>query len=123
MTASPEKSFNVSAHGFSASDALTFNGGSWSLALADASGTLAIAIVSEVADADNFTAYALGGDFVTITSHGAGSAGDVIYLSSATSGGITTTAPSTTGEFQQWLGIVVDANTLLFQSFEAQEVL
>jgi hypothetical protein len=117
MAANSEKSFNVVAHGFSAGDALYFDG-TWKKSQANSSSTLAEGIVTEVADADNFTAYILGGHFVTVTAHGLGSAGDTLYCSEASAGALTTSAPAT--GFIQVVGQVIDADTLALQSFRAK---
>ena len=80
-----------SSHGFAAKDAIRHNGSSWVKAQADDTSTLALGIVTAVADSNNFTV-AQAGRF-TISSHGL-TVGQWFYLSADTAGGLTSTEPA-----------------------------
>ena len=112
-----EKDFAQVGHGLNVGDWAEFTTGDWAGAQADASTTLASGLVTEVADVNNLKVYALGGDFVTVTGHGAGVAGDLLYLSQGTPGAAQTSAPAS--GIIQMLALVIDANTLLVQSWAA----
>lgn len=112
-----EKTFNQVTHGFAVGDWIELTGSTWADAQADDAGTLASALVVAVADVDNFTAYAIGGHFVTVTAHGQGSAGDVLSLSQSVAAGSTSTTP--VNGIWQHVAVVIDANTFLIQSFSA----
>ena len=79
-----------SSHGLAAKDAIRHNGSSWVKAQADDNSTLALGIVTAVADSNNFTV-AQAGRF-TISSHGL-TVGQWYYLSSSSAGGLTATEP------------------------------
>ena len=81
-----------SSHGFSAGDVLRHNGTTYVKAQADTEdNSAAIGIIESVVDTNNYV-LAYGG-LISIT--GAGfTAGEVYYLSAATAGAITTTAPT-----------------------------
>ena len=80
-----------SSHGLAAKDAIRHNGSSWVKAQADDNSTLALGIVTAVADSNNFTV-AQAGRF-TISSHGL-TVGQWYYLSSSSAGGLTATEPT-----------------------------
>ena len=79
-----------SSHGFAAKDAIRHNGSSWVKAQADDNSTLALGIVTAVADSNNFTV-AQAGRF-TISSHGL-TVGQWYYVSSSSAGALTATEP------------------------------
>ena len=79
-----------SSHGFAVKDAIRHNGSSWVKAQANATSTLALGIVTAVADSNNFT-IAQSGRF-ELSSHGL-TVGQWYYLSSAAAGGLVTTEP------------------------------
>ena len=80
-----------SSHGFSAKDCIRHNGSSWVKAQANAATTLALGVVTEVADSNTFTV-AQSGRF-TISSHGL-TVGQWYYLDASTAGALTATEPS-----------------------------
>ena len=80
-----------SSHGFAVKDAIRHNGTSWVKAQANATSTLALGIVTAVADSNNFT-IAQSGRF-ELSSHGL-TVGQWYYLSSAAAGGLVTTEPT-----------------------------
>ena len=80
-----------SSHGFAVKDAIRHNGTSWVKAQANATTTLALGIVTAVADSNNFT-IAQSGRF-ELSSHGL-TVGQWYYLSSAAAGGLVTTEPT-----------------------------
>ena len=80
-----------SSHGFSAKDCIRHNGSSWIKAQANAATTLALGVVTEVADSNTFTV-AQSGRF-TISSHGL-TVGQWYYLDASTAGALTATEPS-----------------------------
>ena len=80
-----------SSHGFAVKDAIRHNGSSWVKAQANATSTLALGIVTAVADSNNFT-IAQSGRF-ELSSHGL-TVGQWYYLSSAAAGGLVTTEPA-----------------------------
>ena len=79
-----------SSHGFAVKDAIRHNGTSWVKAQANATTTLALGIVTAVADSNNFT-IAQSGRF-ELSSHGL-TVGQWYYLSAAAAGGLVTTEP------------------------------
>ena len=80
-----------SSHGFAVKDAIRHNGSAWVKAQANASSTLALGIVTAVADSNNFT-IAQSGRF-ELSSHGL-TVGQWYYLSAAAAGGLVTTEPA-----------------------------
>lgn len=115
---SQTKEFTQVGHGLSVGQLAYFDG-TWKAARANASTTLAEAIVVAVSGS-NLTLYLLAGLFVTIASHGLGAAGTALYLSASVAGSITSTEPSGGGEFSQIVGQVVDADTLGIQTVSAE---
>ena len=79
-----------SSHGFAVKDAIRHNGSAWVKAQANAASTLALGVVTAVADSNNFT-IAQSGRF-ELSSHGL-TVGQWYYLSSAAAGGLVTTEP------------------------------
>ena len=80
-----------SSHGFSAKDCIRHNGSSWVKAQADSASTLALGVVTAVADSNTFTV-AQSGRF-TISSHGL-TVGQWYYLDASTAGALTATEPA-----------------------------
>ena len=80
-----------SSHGFAVKDAIRHNGSSWVKAQANATTTLALGIVTKVADTNTFT-IAQSGRF-ELSSHGL-TVGQWYYLSADAAGGLVTTEPS-----------------------------
>mgnify|MGYP001169316313 CR=1 FL=1 len=80
-----------SSHGFSAKDCIRHNGSAWVKAQANAATTLALGVVTEVADSNTFTV-AQSGRF-TISSHGL-TVGQWYYLDASTAGALTATEPA-----------------------------
>tara|TARA_A100001011_G_scaffold248384_1_gene256665 strand:+ start:1048 stop:1929 length:882 start_codon:yes stop_codon:yes gene_type:complete len=80
-----------SSHGFAVKDAIRHNGSAWVKAQANAASTLALGIVTAVADSNNFT-IAQSGRF-ELSSHGL-TVGQWYYLSAAAAGGLVTTEPA-----------------------------
>lgn len=104
-----------SAHGLAVGDvARNSANGVWTKAQADSEANIGVglALVIDVADADNFTPCSskLGHD-VTLTAHGLGSFGQKLYLSDATPGLIATSP----GAFSVYLGYVIDADTIRWE--------
>ena len=81
-----------SSHGFAVNDAIRHNGSSWVKAQANATTTLALGIVTAVADSNNFT-IAQSGRF-ELSSHGITPVGQWFYLSASSAGGLTATEPA-----------------------------
>lgn len=90
---------------FSVAEAIRADGETWTHAFATSTGTLASGIVA-AKSGDQFSV--VGSGYIENIAHGLGTSGE-IYLSTATSGAITTTLPTA---IQQSLGNVVDSNTL-----------
>ena len=80
-----------SSHGFAVKDAIRHNGSSWVKAQANATSTLALGIVTKVADSNTFTV-AQSGRF-ELSSHGL-TVGQWYYLSADAAGGLVTTEPT-----------------------------
>ncbi len=80
-----------SSHGFSAKDCIRHNGSAWVKAQANDTTTLALGVVTEVADSNTFTV-AQSGRF-TISSHGL-TVGQWYYLDASTAGALTATEPT-----------------------------
>ena len=95
------------AHGFALKDIVYHNGTSWVKAIASAATSVGQAVVTNVISANSFEITTHG--IATITGHGL-TAGSYYYLSQATAGLATATAP-TTGLSQSIL-FVRDANTV-----------
>lgn len=109
-----------STHGFSVQDVLYNNAGTWTKALADDAETLGIGIVTAVADTDNFTVTCTG--VVTITGH-ALIVGDYYYLSEGTAGLLTSTAPSTQGNYSAPIVYVLDSDNVFIMPWRPIEAL
>lgn len=80
----------TATHGFAVGDVLYYTGSAWAKAKADATSTLADGVVSYVVDSNNFVLHMSG----YVDGLSGLSAGSTYYLSAATAGAITTTAPS-----------------------------
>ncbi len=80
-----------SSHGFAVKDAIRHNGSAWVKAQANATTTLALGIVTAVADSNTFTV-AQSGRF-ELSSHGL-TVGQWYYLSASAAGGLVTTEPT-----------------------------
>ncbi|MBR19388.1 MAG: hypothetical protein CMA64_04475 [Euryarchaeota archaeon] len=80
-----------SSHGFAVKDAIRHNGSAWVKAQANAATTLALGIVTAVADSNTFTV-AQSGRF-ELSSHGL-TVGQWYYLSASAAGGLVTTEPT-----------------------------
>lgn len=100
------KDINQTGHGFSVGHVVYLNGSTYTLADADAAATAeVVGIVSDVADADNFTLHA-GGWLDGLSGLTAGT----VYFLSATPGALTATEPSTVGQISKPL-LVADTTT------------
>ena len=80
-----------SSHGLAVKDAIRHNGSAWVKAQANATTTLALGIVTAVADSNTFTV-AQSGRF-ELSSHGL-TVGQWYYLSASAAGGLVTTEPA-----------------------------
>ena len=80
-----------SSHGLAVKDAVRHNGSAWVKAQANAASTLALGIVTAVADSNTFTV-AQSGRF-ELSSHGL-TVGQWYYLSASAAGGLVTTEPA-----------------------------
>ena len=89
-SAATESTITQASHGLSVLDCVRYNGTSWVKAQADATTTTALGVVVEVVDVNNFV-YSIAGRY-TIT-HGL-TVDEWYYLSAATAGGLTATAPA-----------------------------
>lgn len=99
---------NVSqvAHGFSVGDIVRFDGLIYVLAQADSfANSQAIGLVTNVADANNFTITVSG----YVSSLSALTPGDLYYLDPAIAGGVTTTEPVTVGQVIRPVYIAISA--------------
>lgn len=115
-----KRTFTKATHGFTVREALYKNSsGVWTKAKADDSETLGLFVVSEVVDANNFTAVASG--FFTDAAHGL-TANRYYFVSDSTAGLLTLTAPTTVGRYTNPIVFVVDADTLLVLPFRPAEV-
>ena len=80
-----------SSHGLAVKDAVRHNGSAWVKAQANAASTLALGVVTAVADSNTFTV-AQSGRF-ELSSHGL-TVGQWYYLSASAAGGLVTTEPT-----------------------------
>lgn len=101
---------NQVTHGFSLLDAIYHNGTIWVKAQANSGATLAMFVVTEVIDVDNFKASKF--DEVT-TTHGL-SVGEHFYLSDTVAGAAVSTEPAS---FSSPLFYTEDANTVLLEVY------
>lgn len=95
------------SHGFAVKDAVYHTGSAWAKAKADAVSTLALGVVTQSVDADNFILTQNG--LVKLTAHGL-TVGVYYYLSAATAGLLTATEPSS---YSDPLLYVIDADMVL----------
>ena len=106
------------AHGFSSGNAVYFNGTSWVLAQANSALTLGVGVVSYV-DANNFLLY-----FSGVLSGLSGLApGDYYFVSDATPGLLTSTAPTAATSFTNPLLFALTATQGLVLPYRAAQVL
>ena len=105
-----------SSHGFSVKDCIRHNGTNWVKAQANSAATLALGVVTEVADANTFTV-AQSGRF-ELSSHGL-TVGQWYYLSADTAGGLVTSEPS----FSQPLVYVESANHVFVYPYRPTSVM
>ena len=103
----PTKWVTQASHGFPVLTGLRYNGSSWVTAQADAETTLADGVVVAVLDTNNFIIAESG--YFNIPTHGKTPVGDWFFLSAASAGVLTATAPD---EFVQPLIRVLDADTV-----------
>ena len=107
-------------HGFTQLDVIYNNVGTWEKAQADDADTLAIAMVTEVIDTDNFKYISVGQ--VNITSHGL-TVGQYYYTSTTTAGDLVITPPDGLTEFSNPICYVLDADNLLIFPWRASQAL
>lgn len=114
------------AHGLSVGHVVQLTGSTWAVADRDAGSTVADAIVSAVADADNFTATMVGkitlttGQWDSRTGDAGGLTAGEYYWTSSTAGGLTKTQP--TSGVTQCLGVALSTTVLLVNVGDAIEV-
>jgi len=109
---------NQSSHGLVAKNVIYDNSGTWTTAQADSGSTLSepVTIVVGANAADTYFLAAQDGT-VTFTSHGEGSAGEVLFLSDSVAGDLTSTAPASVSSYQNPIVKILDANTLFVLPF------
>ena len=105
-----------SSHGFSVKDCIRHNGTNWVKAQANSAATLALGVVTAVANANTFTV-AQSGRF-ELSSHGL-TVGQWYYLSADTAGGLVTSEPS----FSQPLIYVESANHVFVYPYRPTNVM
>lgn len=107
------------AHGFAVGDIVYLNTTTYTLAIAtSAAASEAVGIVSAVADADNFT-LCYGGH---VTGLSGLTAGEVYFLSASSAGDLTTTPPSTVGQYVKPLLIADTTTSGYFFNMRGNEV-
>lgn len=106
----PGTKVTQAAHGLAVGNVIYNNGTIWTKAKSDNANTLGMAVVSAVADVNNFSYVAHG--YITITAHGF-PVGQYIYTSAATAGLLTPTEPVGISQFSNPIAYVPDANTIL----------
>ena len=105
-----------SSHGLAVKDAIRHTGSAWAKAQANDAATLALGIVTEVADSNTFTV-AQSGRF-TLSSHGL-TVGQWYYLSSSSAGGLVTTEP----DISQPIVYVESANVIFVYPYRPTNLL
>ena len=105
-----------SSHGLSVKDCIRHNGSAWVKAQADSASTLALGVVTAVADSNTFTV-AQSGRF-ELSSHGL-TVGQWYYLSADTAGGLVTSEPT----FSQPLVYVESANHVFVYPYRPTNVM
>ena len=105
-----------SSHGLAVKDCIRHNGSAWVKAQANSAATLALGMVTEVADSNTFTV-AQSGRF-ELSSHGL-TVGQWYYLSADTAGGLVTSEPS----FSQPLIYVESANHVFVYPYRPTSVM
>jgi hypothetical protein len=111
---------NQSSHGFSAKDVLYVSSGTWAKAKADVISTLSDPPTVVVGGSTNYFLAARDGR-VTISSHGL-SANTIYYLSAGTAGLLTSTEPSTAGQYSNPILRVVDSNDIDILNYGAKVI-
>lgn len=99
-------------HGFAVGDLVYPDATAWAKAQADSAAKRARGVVVAVPDANTFYAVCRDGSSVLKTAHGLGARGTRLWLSQSAAGAWTATQPSS-GILQE-VGVVLDANTILF---------
>jgi hypothetical protein len=89
------------------------NDGKYYKAKADSLDTMPVSALTAASISSGASGYFWKFGNVTITGHGL-TIGALLYASPATAGLITITAPSVSGHQLQFIGLVEDANTILF---------
>ena len=105
-----------SSHGLAVKDCIRHNGSAWVKAQANSAATLALGVVTAVADSNTFTV-AQSGRF-QLSSHGL-TVGQWYYLSADTAGGLVTSEPS----FSQPLVYVESANHVFVYPYRPTSVM
>ena len=105
-----------SSHGFAVKDCIRHTGSAWTKARANSNSTLALGVVTAVADSNTFTV-AQSGRF-ELTSHGL-TVGQWYYLSSSSAGALTATEPT----ISQPLVYVESANFLFVYPYRPTNLL
>jgi hypothetical protein len=103
------KDFAVTSHGFAVGDIVYLNGSTWTKAIAtSAAASEAIAMVSAVADANNFSATFSG----YVSGLSGLTKGDVMFLSASSAGSMSSTEPSTAGQISKPVGVALSTTEL-----------
>lgn len=98
------KDINQTTHGFAVGDVIYYTGSAWAKAKADVDATSEVlGVVSAVAGANDFTVTQLG----YISGLSGLTAGTTYYLSAATAGALTATAPTTAGQVSKPVYVAV----------------
>jgi hypothetical protein len=111
---------NQATHGFAVGQTIYNNGTIWVKSQADNQNTLTVGVVSEVADASNFSVVLIGP--VSITSHGF-TIGEYLFTSEATAGLLTETEPTGITEYSDPVAFVLDANTVFVLPWRPQNAI
>ena len=104
-------------HGFTAGQAVYFNGSAWALAQSNAAGTLGLALVV-VVDVNNFIAVTQG----LITGLSGLTAGQYYFVSDATPGALTTTEPTSTSSYSNPLLFALSTTTGIVLPFRPNSI-
>lgn len=111
---SVSKSTTITAHGFVVGELVYLNGSTWTKAIAtSAAAAESIAMVTTVTDANTvvltYSGFVSGLSGLT--------AGDVMFLSPSSAGGMTATEPSTAGQISKPVGVALSSTT--FRMFDS----
>lgn len=112
------ETYEQTAHGLTVGKATGLTASGFALARANSADTLADGVVSRVRTADKFDITHEGR--VTVSAHGYGAAGTRLYLSQATAGLLTATAPLS--GLRQEVARVWDENTILVRPRTAESL-